>query len=42
MSAKPRHQVVRSVKTPESLTALRTWMGSFDEPVRKRGTASYE
>ena len=42
MSAKPRHQVVRSVKTPESLAALRAWLGTFDEPVRKRGTASYE
>ena len=42
MSAKPRHQVVRSTKTPESLTALRTWLGTFEESVRKRGTSSYE
>ena len=42
MSAKPRHQVVRSIKTPESLAALRTWLATFEESVRKRGTSSYE
>ena len=42
MSAKPRHQVVRSIKTPESLAALRAWMGAFDSAIRDRGTSSYE
>ena len=30
------------MKTPESLAALRAWLGTFGEPVRQRGTASYE
>ncbi len=42
MSAKPRHPVVRSVKTPESLAALRAWMGTFDETIRKRGTTLHD
>ncbi|MCX6956151.1 MAG: DEAD/DEAH box helicase [Verrucomicrobia bacterium] len=42
MSAKPRQPVVRSVKTPESLAALRAWMGTFEDGIRKRGTSSYE
>ena len=42
MSAKPRLSVVRSVKTPESLAALRAWLAEFDETLRKRGKSSYE
>ena len=42
MCAKPRHPHVRSVKTPESLAALRAWIGTFDSAIRHQGTTGYE
>ena len=41
MSAKIRPPIVRSVKTPESLAALRGWLGAFGERTRERGTACF-
>jgi uncharacterized Zn finger protein len=37
MSPKARPPVIRSVKKPEALSALRTWLGKFDEQTRERG-----
>jgi uncharacterized Zn finger protein len=37
MSPKARPPVIRSVKKPEALSALRTWLTKFDEPTRERG-----
>jgi superfamily II DNA or RNA helicase len=41
MSAKIRPPIVRSVKTPESLAALRGWLGTFGARTRERGTACF-
>lgn len=37
MSAKFRQPVVRSVRTPDALTALRAWLATFGETARERG-----
>jgi len=37
MSAKPRAPVLRTVKTPEALAALRSWLGGVEEETRERG-----
>jgi hypothetical protein len=37
MSAKVRPPIVRSVKTPDALAALRTWLATFGDATRKRG-----
>jgi hypothetical protein len=37
MSAKSRSPAVRSVKTPDALAALRTWLASFGDLTRERG-----
>jgi hypothetical protein len=37
--AKSRPPIVRSVRTPEALAALRAWLATFDERTRQRGEA---
>ena len=37
MSAKARPPVVRSVKTPDALAALRAWLATFSDRTRERG-----
>jgi superfamily II DNA or RNA helicase len=39
MAAKPRPPVMRSVKTPEALAVLRSWIGTLPERTRERGQA---
>ena len=41
MSAKPRLPAVRTVKTPEALAVLRTWLGTLGETTREDGEAYY-
>ena len=41
MSPKARPPVIRSVKKPEALSALRTWLTKFDEQTRERGEEYY-
>ncbi|MEO6002897.1 MAG: DEAD/DEAH box helicase [Opitutus sp.] len=41
MSPKARPPVVRSVKKPESLSALRAWLATFNEHTRERGEEYY-
>lgn len=41
MSPKARPPVIRSVKKPESLSALRTWLARFDEQKREKGEHYY-
>jgi superfamily II DNA or RNA helicase len=41
MSAKIRPPIVRSVKTPEALAALRGWIGALDACTRERGAAGF-
>ena len=40
--AKSRPPIVRSVRTPEALAALRAWLGTFDEHTRQRGEAYHQ
>ena len=40
-AARDRSPAVRSVKTPEALAALRTWLATFDEGSRERGETYY-
>jgi superfamily II DNA or RNA helicase len=42
MSSKARPPVVRSVKKPESLLALRGWLATFNELTRERGETYYK
>jgi len=41
MCAKPRLPIMRSVKTPEALRALRAWVDSLDPTTRERGETYY-
>ena len=41
MSPKARPPVIRSIKKPEALSALRTWLSKLREPVREEGEAFY-
>src|ERR1700712_1023077 len=41
MCAKPRQPIMRSVKTPEALRALREWVDSLDPTTRERGELYY-
>ncbi len=41
MSAKSRGPIVRSVKTPEALMALKAWLTTFDPVIRGRGEDYY-
>jgi hypothetical protein len=40
--AKSRPPIVRSVRTPEALAALRAWLATFDERTRQRGEVYYQ
>jgi superfamily II DNA or RNA helicase len=40
--AKSRPPIVRSVRTPEALAALRAWLATFDERTRQRGEIYYQ
>jgi superfamily II DNA or RNA helicase len=42
MPVKPRPSATRSVKAPEALTALRSWLNTFDPRTRRRGADYYE
>ena len=42
MAAKIRPPIVRSVQTPEALTALRKWLAAFEEVTRHRGEAHFK
>ena len=41
MAPKARPPVIRSVKKPEALSALRAWLAKFDETTRERGEEYY-
>ena len=41
MCAKPRLPIMRSVKTPEALRALRVWVDDLDPTTRERGETYY-
>ncbi len=41
MSAKPRPPIIRAVKTPEALTALRAWLDTLGADARRRGEAYF-
>src|SRR5687768_2938835 len=40
--SKSRQTVTRSVKSPEAIAALRTWLATFDETTRDRGLDYFE
>ena len=40
--SKSRQPTVRSVKSPEAIAALRTWLATFDEVTRDRGQDYFE
>ncbi|MGH7943438.1 MAG: SNF2-related protein [Opitutaceae bacterium] len=40
--AKSRQHTTRSVKSPEAIAALRTWLATFDERTRERGLEYFE
>ena len=42
MSSKARPPVIRSVKKPEALSELRSWLATFDEDTRERGEEYYK
>ena len=42
MPPRPRPPIVRSVRTPEALDALRLWLDSFDSGTRLRGQAYFK
>ena len=41
MCARARPPVVRSVQTPDALTALRTWLDTFEPKTRKLGESTF-